>query len=238
MNGKIVLVGIDFADEDRRATPFFTLFNGPKWTTAGVEVHANTIRTILDRRYLVPVATWVRVFTLLLATALAVWIITGLAAWRAALCMLVEVAAVLVATHLLFEEGFILSTSEILLATSICLIGSVIYRFSTEEKATQSVPSRRLAVCRQAVGQFARRDRGYRALRQARGGHHPVHRHPRIHGVQRRGLRKTRTRRGGAVAQRVHGHDGGNHRHVSTVTRTNLSATAFWRFSATMIWAR
>ena len=32
VNGKIVLIGIDFADEDRKATPFYTLFSGPKWT--------------------------------------------------------------------------------------------------------------------------------------------------------------------------------------------------------------
>ena len=54
VNGKIVLIGVDFADEDRRATPFYTLFSGPKWTTAGVEIHANTIRTILEHRYLGP----------------------------------------------------------------------------------------------------------------------------------------------------------------------------------------
>ena len=134
VEGKIVLVGIDFADEDRRATPFYTLFSGPKWTTAGVEIHANTIRTILEHRYLVPTADWVRMLSLLLATTLAVLIATSLAASRAALFMVLEVAAVIVATHVAFESGFILSTSEILLATSICLIASVVYRFSTEEK--------------------------------------------------------------------------------------------------------
>ncbi len=134
VNGKVVLIGIDFADEDRKATPFYTLFSGPKWTTAGVEIHANTIHTILDRKYLVPSAAWVRILALLLSTTLTVWIITGLAASRAATFMLLEGVAVIAATHLMFEGGFILSTSEILLATSICLIGSVIYRFSTEEK--------------------------------------------------------------------------------------------------------
>ena len=47
--------------------------------------------------------------------------------------ILLEIVAILVATHLLFEGGILLSTSEILLATSICLIASVVYRFSTEE---------------------------------------------------------------------------------------------------------
>ena len=55
VNGKIVLMGTDFVD-DRYATPFYTLFSGPKWTTPGVEIHANTIRTLLEGSYLVPVA--------------------------------------------------------------------------------------------------------------------------------------------------------------------------------------
>lgn len=134
VEGKIVLVGIDFADEDRRATPFYTLFSGPKWTTAGVEVHANTIRTILEHRYLVPAAPWVLRLALLLATVLAVFMATSLAASRAALFMVLEVAGIIAATHLAFENGWIVSTSEILLATSICLIASVVYRFGTEEK--------------------------------------------------------------------------------------------------------
>ena len=134
VNGKIVLMGVDFADEDRQATPFYTLFSGPKWTTAGVEIHANTIRTILEHRYLQPAANWVRILTLLLATVLAVWITTSMRAARAAAFMVLEFVGVIAATHLLFEGGFILSTSEILLATSICLVASVLYRFGTEEK--------------------------------------------------------------------------------------------------------
>ncbi|HLG95060.1 MAG TPA: adenylate/guanylate cyclase domain-containing protein [Bryobacteraceae bacterium] len=134
VNGKIVLLGIDFADEDRKATPFYTLFSGPKWTTAGVEIHANTIRTILEHRYLALVPEWVRWFALLLATAVAVWIATSFRAAGAAGFMLLEVAAIIASTHLAFESGFIVSTSEILLATLICLIASVVYRFWTEEK--------------------------------------------------------------------------------------------------------
>jgi adenylate cyclase len=134
VNGKIVLIGIDFADEDRKATPFYTLFGGPKWLTAGVEIHANTIRTLLGHMYLVPVSGWVELLALILATSVTVWIATTLIASRAAIFVLLEVIAILAATHLVFEGGFILSTSEMLLATSLCLIGSVVYRFGTEEK--------------------------------------------------------------------------------------------------------
>jgi adenylate cyclase len=131
--GKIVLVGTDSLD-DRRATPFFTLFNGTKWLTPGVEIHANTVRTLLTRNYLVPAPQWALALALLVATGVAVWITTTFATGRAVMFMLLEIAGILVATHLLFESDILLSTSEILLATCICLIASVVYRFSTAEK--------------------------------------------------------------------------------------------------------
>jgi adenylate cyclase len=132
VNGKIVLVGTDSLD-DRRATPFFTLFNGTKWLTPGVEIHANTVRTLLDRSYLVPAPQWALVLALLAATTVTVAIVTSFAASRAVSFVLLEVLALLVATHLLFERGFILSTSELLLATSLGLIASLVYRYATEE---------------------------------------------------------------------------------------------------------
>ncbi len=133
VNGKIVLLGTDSRD-DRRDTPFFTLFSGDKWSTPGVEIHANTIRTLLERRFLRPVAPWVVWLAMFLATGITVWIATELAAGRAVAFVLLEIAVILAVTHLLFENGLILSTSEVLLATSLCLIASVVYRFSTEQK--------------------------------------------------------------------------------------------------------
>ncbi len=133
VEGKIVLVGTDALD-DRQATPFFTLFGGTKWLTPGVEIHANTVRTLLDHLYLVPAPLWVRLFALLLATAVTVWITVFFSTSRAVAFVLLEIAAILVGTHLFFEGGFILSTSQLLLGTFICLIASVVYRFSTAER--------------------------------------------------------------------------------------------------------
>jgi adenylate cyclase len=132
VDGKIVLVGTDALD-DRRATPFFTLFSGTKWLTPGVEIHANTLRTLLARSYLIPAPQWALALALLLATGVTVWITTSLAAGRAVAFMLLEIGGILAATHLLFEGDILLSTSEILLATSLCLVASVVYRFATEQ---------------------------------------------------------------------------------------------------------
>jgi adenylate cyclase len=133
VNGKIVMIGSD-AKDDRFNTPFYTMFEGDKWRTAGVEVHANAVRTLLDRLYLKPVPEWGRTLALLLATTATVLIATSLRASRASAWMLIQISGILIATHLLFRWGLILSTSEMLLATSICLMASVIYRFATAEK--------------------------------------------------------------------------------------------------------
>lgn len=131
--GKIVLIGGD-AKADRFNTPFYTTFDGAKWRTSGVEVHANTVRTLVERLYLKDVPWWGRGLGLILATLATVLIATSLSPALASAWMLVQISGVLISTHLLFRWGLILSTSEMLLATSICLVVSVIYRFATAEK--------------------------------------------------------------------------------------------------------
>jgi adenylate cyclase len=132
VNGKIVLVGTDFVD-DRFYTPFFTQLAAHS-DTAGVEVHANTVLTLLEHRYLVGVPQWFRLLAWFLATTTVTLVSTQAAASRAVTIILLGMLSVLIVTHLLFEGGLVLSTSEILLATSICLIASVVYRFATEQK--------------------------------------------------------------------------------------------------------
>jgi CHASE2 domain-containing sensor protein len=132
VQGKIVLFGDDFV-QDRHDTPFFTpLIKNSD--TAGVEIHANTVWTVLGGRYLVDAPQWLRLLSLILATTATVLVSTSAAASRAAPLILLEIIAILIFTHVLFEFGLILSTSEILLATSICLVASIVYRFATEEK--------------------------------------------------------------------------------------------------------
>ncbi len=99
----------------------------------GVEIHANTVRTLLTRSYLTPAPQWVVGLALLLFTTLTVLAVTSFVASRAVAFMLVEVLVILAATHLLFEWGVILFTSEILLGTSLGLIASLVYRWATEE---------------------------------------------------------------------------------------------------------
>ena len=135
--GKAVLVGVDTPTEDRRATPFFTLLSGPKWSTAGVEIHANTLHTLLTRHFLTPLPGYGRWLSLLLAAGVTMAITISMAPATAAIWLTVWFSAILAVTHLLFRVGLVLSTFELLLACAVCHLGAVIYRFFTAEKSSK-----------------------------------------------------------------------------------------------------
>lgn len=133
--GKAVLMGTDDIG-DRRATPFYTSFTSSgKWTTPGVEIHANTFRTLVTGEFLRPTPDALRVAALLVAAGLCVTAVTAFTAITfTALGSSLVLMALLAATHLLFRAGWLLSTSQMLLSFAWALLGGVIYRFATAEK--------------------------------------------------------------------------------------------------------
>ena len=132
-NGNIVLVGSDTID-DRYATPFYTMFSGPRWTTSGVEIHANTIRTVLNGAFLRDAPESARIAALLFVAAVTSVIAATAPAGTAAAWLLLEALAVMAATQFLFRLGWNLPVSETLVAATLCLVAAVVYRFSTAEK--------------------------------------------------------------------------------------------------------
>ncbi|MGD1072315.1 MAG: adenylate/guanylate cyclase domain-containing protein [Bryobacteraceae bacterium] len=134
MKGKAVLLGPDDND-DRHATPFYTAFTlSKKWRTAGVEIHANALRTLLTGEFLRPVPDWARTVALTVAATLCVVAVTSFAVTHTALGSTLVLFLLLLGTHLLFRRGMLLSTSQMLLAFAWALLGGVIYRFATAEK--------------------------------------------------------------------------------------------------------
>jgi adenylate cyclase len=133
VGGKIVLLGPD-SIYDRHATPFFTLFSGKDWLTPGVEVHANTLNTILTRRYLIPAPEWLRLLSLLVITGVTVLAAVMLAAKTAPASLAAVGAAVFIVSHLFFRSGVILPTAELLAAWVFALFGAIVYRNATAEK--------------------------------------------------------------------------------------------------------
>lgn len=133
LGGKIVLIGKDSVD-DRYATPFYTVFSGQDWLTAGVEIHANTIRTLLDRDYLFDAPRWAGWVSLLAASAATVAIVSAATPQMVAVWMVLEALVILTLTQILFRAGLILSVSEALVAASISLIAAIILRYSSAER--------------------------------------------------------------------------------------------------------
>jgi adenylate cyclase len=133
MNGKIVLIGSDTFD-DRYASPFYTLHAGLLYTTAGVEIHANTIHTLLDRSYLMNVSGAARMAALLVAAGITALIAITTAAGAASTWLVLEAIGLIAATQILFRAGWILSFSETLVAVTLCLIAAIVYRFATAEQ--------------------------------------------------------------------------------------------------------
>ena len=125
---KIVLLGTDDKG-DRRDTPFFTLFKGAEWSTPGVEVHANTVRTLIERRFLKPAPDWAMLAALALFCSVTAAIVVSLNNTAVGLWLLAEIAIISVSTHVLFRNGWILSTSVILVGVAFCALGSSAYRF-------------------------------------------------------------------------------------------------------------
>ncbi|HEY1756514.1 MAG TPA: adenylate/guanylate cyclase domain-containing protein [Bryobacteraceae bacterium] len=132
-DGKIVLIGSDTVD-DSYATPFYTVLDGPRKTTPGVEIEGNAVRTLIERSYLLYVPEWVRTVVLLTAAGTAAGIVISLAAGPAAAWITLEIVAIFGFTYLLFREGRILYTSETVVATLVCVVVSIIYRLLTAEQ--------------------------------------------------------------------------------------------------------
>jgi adenylate cyclase len=135
LGGKIVLIGADTVDDrDRHATPFYTVHSGPQWLTAGVEIHANTIRTLLDRDYLLDAPVWARWSSLLATSAATVAVVSAATPQLVAVWMVLEALLILALTQILFRAGLMLSVSEALVAASISLIAAIILRYSSAER--------------------------------------------------------------------------------------------------------
>ena len=133
VQGKVVLLG-PYDSFDRHNTPYYTAFAGNKYITPGVEVHANTIHTLLTGDFLQPVPDWARWLGLLIAAGMSVAMASSFAPSQTAAWSVLALTFSLAATNVLFRLGWILSTSEVIISYSLALLGGVIYRFATAER--------------------------------------------------------------------------------------------------------
>jgi adenylate cyclase len=135
-HGKAVLLGNDTID-DRHATPFYTLSPGLRANTAGVEIHAGALYTLLERKYLIEVPQWTRLGALLLAAGGAAAAASTLGAWSVAGWLAGGAAVALALIHGLFRAGWLLSSSEVLLSGLAALLLTSAYRFVSAESRSR-----------------------------------------------------------------------------------------------------
>ncbi|MSV28161.1 MAG: adenylate/guanylate cyclase domain-containing protein [Bryobacterales bacterium] len=135
VGGKAVLLGPDNID-DRHATPYYTfsLSGSSRFNTAGVEIHANTLRTLLQAQYLVPVPEYVRIFGLFFVAMTTAIVVVLIALGRAVPILLLGVFATAASTQYMFRAGRLISASEMLLSCLVSLLFSLVYRFFSAEK--------------------------------------------------------------------------------------------------------
>ena len=134
VGGKVVMLGPYNYVGDRHETPFYTAFATKNYLMPGVEIHANTFRTLRTGDFLQPLPEWARILGLTLAAGLSVAMAASFAASQTAIWSLLALLISLAATHILFRMGWLLSSSEVLIAFLIALLGGVIYRFATAER--------------------------------------------------------------------------------------------------------
>ena len=134
VKGKIVMLGPDNGLGDRYDTPFYTFASSSKATTAGVEIHANTLNTLLTGDFLQAVPQWMLICGLIVLSGVCVAVVTSLTVAQGGLGWLFLVIISLIATHLIFLQGWLFSVSDAILTLTWSLIGAIIYRFATAEK--------------------------------------------------------------------------------------------------------
>lgn len=130
--GKVLLVGLDTID-DRHATPFYKFEPGQRANSAGVEIHANAVATMLDRAYLrdVPLAGRAAVLAALAGLCvLAGNYLSGRSLLWAGLGVL---AVVLLVPQALFRTGWMLAMSELFICALLTVVSVFIYRSNTAE---------------------------------------------------------------------------------------------------------
>jgi adenylate cyclase len=102
--------------------------------TPGVEIHANTLRTLLTGDFLQPVPEGARIAALIAVAGGTVAVAAIFAASQTTVWSLAVLAIALIFTHVIFRAGWLLSSADMMMVWVFSLIGGVVYRFATAEK--------------------------------------------------------------------------------------------------------
>ena len=120
---------------DEKTTPYGLMY--------GVEIHANSLNTIIMNKFIVEVNEWINVSVLFVLVFLTAFITSRLFStlW-AALFSILSIAAYFIASSIIFDNlNLILDFASPALGGSLTFISIVIYRVMTEEKDKKRIKS-------------------------------------------------------------------------------------------------
>ena len=136
VGNKIVLFGVDDI-VDRYPTPYYTSFTGKRWTTSGVEIHANTVNTLLTGEHIRGLSPSGIGLALLIVTAGTVAMTAWLSSVAAGFLVTGLWASIVLIGHIVFRFGLAVPVVELLIACSSSMILTGIYRLSTAQKRSE-----------------------------------------------------------------------------------------------------
>ncbi len=133
--GKIVLIGA--TSPDLHDDYFVPTSDGK--AMPGVEIHANTIQTLINRDYLSVEADWAVLLTIFIFTLLVVLIFYLSPVWLAPLINLLVLSAYLIIAIWTFNYGIIMNILYVPLTIIVSYIGIILYFYTSEKKEREKV---------------------------------------------------------------------------------------------------
>lgn len=125
VGGKAVLLGADEIG-DRHATPYYAFRTGWPANTAGVEIHANALDTLLSGRFLRDAPPAVSLALMLVVAVLFSFTTIFRTGWRLVVWHTALTAILMLGSHFAFRAGWLVSASSLLLTAVIAFLLSVI----------------------------------------------------------------------------------------------------------------
>ena len=112
---------------DEKTTPYGLMY--------GVEIHANSLNTIIMNKFITEVSSWVNILILFILVFLTAVVTSRLSTLWAALFSILSIAAYFIASSMIFDNmNLIIDFPSPALGGSLTFITIVIYRVMTEEK--------------------------------------------------------------------------------------------------------
>ena len=133
LGGRVALIGSDTID-DRHATPFYALRKDTRANTAGVEIQANAVSTLLRQAYLrepPPAVRWGLLALMAGICALAGGVLQG---HRLGWAGLGVASLVFIIPQTLFRNGWVVAGSELFTSAALTALGVFLLRSVMAEK--------------------------------------------------------------------------------------------------------